>query len=56
MSFTCSGPQVILARVKVDICGRVQADRQRKESTCLGRAQVFVSRLFIWGAEDCKKI
>ena len=48
--FTCSNPQVILARVKVNICGRVQVDRQQKESTCLGRNQVFVSRLFISGA------
>ena len=49
MPFTCSDSQVILARVKVTICGRVQVDRQRKESTCLGRVQVFVSRLFISG-------
>ena len=41
MSFSCSDPQVILAREKVNICGRVQVDRQRKASTCLGRAQVF---------------
>ena len=33
---------MILARVKVTTCGRVQVDRQRKESTCLGRVQVFV--------------
>ena len=46
MSFSCSDPQVILARVKVNICGRVQVDRQRKASTCLGRAQAFVSGLF----------
>ena len=56
MSFSCSDPQVILARVKVNICGRVQVDRQRKASTCLGRAQAFVSGLFNWRAEDCKKI
>lgn len=56
MSFSCSDPQVILARVKVNICGRVQVDRQRKASTCLGRAQVFVSGLFNWRAEECKKI
>ena len=43
MSFTCSDPQVILARVKVTTCGKVQVDRLRKESTCLGRVQVFVS-------------
>ena len=43
MPFTCSDPQVILARVKVTTCGRVQVDRQRKESTCLGRVQVFFS-------------
>lgn len=56
MSFSCSDPQVIPARVKVNICGRVQVDRQRKASTCLGRAQAFVSGLFNWRAEDCKKI
>ena len=37
---------MILARVKVTICGTVQVGRQQKESTCSGRKQVFVTGLF----------